>query len=77
MDQRLRQVFAELFKLAPEQVRDSLTPEDVKGWDSLGHLSLVEALERTFDVSFADGDLTEMDSVGRIKEILRLRGAVE
>jgi acyl carrier protein len=77
MDQRLRQVFADLFKLAPNQVNDALTPEDVRGWDSLGHLSLVEALEQAFDVRFADGDLTEMDSVGRIKEILHLRGAAE
>jgi acyl carrier protein len=77
MEQRLRQVFAEVFKLDPSRVTDTLSPEDVKGWDSLGHLALVNALEAMFSVTFEDGDLTEMENVGRIKEVLRLRGVAE
>jgi acyl carrier protein len=77
MEQRLRQVFAEVFKLEPARVTDSLSPADVKGWDSMGHLSLINALEAAFEITFEDGDLTEMEDVGRIKQILRLRGVTE
>jgi acyl carrier protein len=75
MEQRLHKIFAEIFKMDPSRVSDDLTPEEVQGWDSLGHLSLIEALEMSFNVHFEDGDLTEMDSVGKIKSLLRLRGA--
>ena len=74
MQTRLEEVFGEVFKLPPEKVTDALAPEDVKGWDSLGHLGLIDALESAFGVRFEDGDLTEMENVGKIKEILRLRG---
>jgi acyl carrier protein len=74
MDQRLRRVFSELFKVAPGAWSDALSPEQVEGWNSLGHLSLINALEEEFEVAFADGDLTEMDSVGAIKALLARRG---
>ncbi len=75
MDERLQQIFAELFKVPPARYSDALSPDDVKGWDSLGHLSLVDSLEAAFGITFEDGDLTELENVGRIKAILRQRGA--
>lgn len=74
MDERLQRVFGELFKLAPGAWSDALSPEQVDGWNSLGHLSLVNALEAEFELTFEDGDLTEMDSVGAIKTVLAKRG---
>src|SRR5262249_38662831 len=55
MEQRLRELIAGLFKIDPSRITDALSPGDVKGWDSLGHLSLIEALETHFEVSFEDG----------------------
>jgi len=74
MEPRLQRVFAELFKVPPEKLTDALSPDSVKGWDSLGHLTLVNALEAEFEVTFEDGDLTDMDTVGHIKDVLRRRG---
>ena len=76
MNERLRDVFLEVFQLAPERYSEGLTPGDVKGWNSLGHLALVNALEAAFNVTLADDDVAEMESVARIKEILAKRGAV-
>ncbi len=75
MEERLRRVFADVFNVAPEKVNDSLSPDQVKGWDSLGHLRLVDALEADFNVRFDDGDLAVLENVGRIKHFLKLRGA--
>ena len=74
MDERLRRVFAEVFRIDPNSVRDATSPEDVKGWDSMGHLALVNALEAEFDLRLEDADVAELETVGRIKDILRLRG---
>jgi acyl carrier protein len=51
-------------------VDEDSSPETVEGWDSMGHLNLVAALEKSFDVSIDIGDAMEMVSVRRIKEIL-------
>jgi acyl carrier protein len=72
---RLEEVFAEVFRLNVAQVDDSLTPEHVRGWDSLGHLRLVTVLEESFGVAFEGDDVMEMESVGKIREILAKRGA--
>lgn len=52
-------------------VDEGSSPETVEGWDSMGHLNLVAALEKSFNVSIDIGDAMEMVSVRKIKEILR------
>jgi acyl carrier protein len=74
MNGRLQGLFASLFKVTPGQWADTLSPQDVAGWDSLGHLSLVQAIEAEFQISLADGDLTEMEDVGKIKAVLARAG---
>jgi acyl carrier protein len=75
MESRLQTIFLDLFKVPASALHDGLAPDGVKGWDSLGHLSLIEALEAEFKLTFEDGDLTAMDTVGHIKDVLRRRGA--
>lgn len=47
--------------------RDS-KQEDLEQWDSLGHLSLVLAIEFEFDVSFQMDDIPDMISVAIISQ---------
>jgi len=75
MDQQLRNVFLELFGIPPEQCDDATSMETVKGWDSVSHLTLVFALEEAFHVQFLPEDISELTSVGRIREFLAQRGA--
>jgi maltose O-acetyltransferase len=56
-------------------VEPSTRPEEVLGWDSLGQLRLVQALEDEFQVSFDEADLARLTSVGAILEALPRRGA--
>ena len=72
---RLEEVFADVFKFQGE-LRESLTPQEVKGWDSLGHLALVEALEEKFGVTLTDDDAMAMEDVGAIAAVLRRHGAL-
>jgi acyl carrier protein len=73
MEQRLAEIFAETFHLPTKDVRDALTPGDVRGWDSLGHMRLVSALEEAFGVTFVDDDVMQMASLEAIKSILKRR----
>jgi len=74
MDRRIAEVFSEVFQVPPEQVTDSLSPQDVTGWDSLGHVRLVTQLQEQFGVEFDVDEIMRMENVAEIKKILAARG---
>ncbi len=63
-------IVARVFGAEPESLDGASSPESVEGWDSMGHLNLIAALEKDFSVSIDIGDVMEMVSVKRIREIL-------
>jgi acyl carrier protein len=67
---RVEEVVARVFGADPGSLNATSSPESVEGWDSMGHLNLVAALEKEFEVSIDIGDAMEMVSVRRIREIL-------
>ncbi len=71
--EKTKQVFTEVFGLGPSEFSLTLSPDEVKHWDSLGHVRLVSALEERFSVKFQDDEIMEMDSVKKIIEILNKR----
>ena len=66
----LEEVVSGVFGVEPQSLDESSSPESVEGWDSMGHVNLVTALEQHFDVSIDIDDVMEMGSVGKIREIL-------
>ena len=66
----VEEVVSRVFGVEPGGIDESSTPESVEGWDSMGHLNLVAALEQDFNVSIDIGDVMEMVSVRKIREIL-------
>lgn len=66
----VEEVVARVFDAEPDSLDASSSPESVEGWDSMGHLNLIAALEKDFNVSIDIGDAMEMVSVKRIREIL-------
>ncbi len=73
MEDRLKQVFKELFKIEPEDFSEDLDVNIVVGWDSMNHLNLIIALEESFSVSFSTDEVIQMTSVKSIIETLRGR----
>lgn len=74
MDDRIRRVFKSVFQIPPERIQDSLSPQDVAGWDSLGHIRLVTALQDEFGLEFELDEIMRMGNVGEIRKILAARG---
>ncbi len=58
----------------PGTLGETTRAEDVKGWDSLGQLSILAALDQLFDGRIADiNEMAEADSIGKILVILKRR----
>ena len=75
MEEKLKQVFVELFKLNMEDINDETDMKNVRAWDSLKHMILVTNIEKTFDVGkFSMDEIVKMVSFKDIKEILKGKG---
>jgi len=66
---------AEVFNVASDRINDQTGPGELEGWDSVGHLDLVMAIEQKFGVQLTMDESTNLSSVGDIRQILTQKGA--
>jgi acyl carrier protein len=72
MNERLSRIFQQSFGVDPDA---STSIENTEGWDSMGHIALIMALEREFSVSISPTDAIDLTSFGKIEAFLRERAA--
>jgi len=66
----------ELFEEVPGRIGVGTPRGDIPGWDSLGTLTLIAALDERYDIHLSEADIEAMQSVGDILGILRQKGAL-
>jgi len=74
-DHRLRAVFREFFHDDSLELKDAMTFSDIRGWDSLAHVNLINALEAEFGVKFGVREVMKMKSVGTIRQVLTAKAS--
>jgi acyl carrier protein len=70
-------LFEKTFGLEKDKFAETLTPEDVPNWDSIGHMNLVMYMEQEFKQRFEVDEIMEMSSPAKIIEILAAKGITE
>lgn len=68
-------VFRSVFEDPALIVGANTVASDVDGWDSLGHINLIVALEHRFAVKFRLAELHALKNVGDLERLLQTRGA--
>ena len=63
---RLNEVFRDVFDRDDITVSDGTTAADVEGWDSLIHITLMDAVEEEFDIRFDMKTVVKMKNVGEL-----------
>ena len=66
IQEKLKQIFVNLFSVSADAVHDKLGPEDVDNWDSLQHLNLILAMEEEFGIRISPEESTQMLNFGLI-----------
>jgi acyl carrier protein len=61
---------AETFRVPLDEIPDGATPENVAGWDSLGHIELMLAVEMEFGVPLPTETIIELVSLDAIEGFL-------
>lgn len=69
----VNEVFRDLFVDDSLIIEDQTSAADVEGWDSLKHISLIEAIEEEFDIRFKMPEVTGMKNVGEMVSIIEER----
>lgn len=68
--QRYDSVFMNALELKPRDLSANLTYNSVKSWDSVGHMSMMAALENEFDIMMDTEDIIDFSSYLKGIEIL-------
>ena len=78
MEEKLRHIMSELFKVSLNQITEETKVETIETWDSLNNILMVLALEREFKITFAPEEIIGMVSfeevVGVLKQKLQTSG---
>lgn len=68
--EKLNEIFRDVFEDDTLEVDDNTVADDVDGWDSLSHLSLINEIEMEFDVKFTMGEIQNSQNVGELVDAL-------
>ncbi len=68
--EKLAKVFAETFGISEAETK-GLQYQGIEAWDSVGHMSLIAALEDEFDIQLDTDDIIDMSSFEKAQEILK------
>jgi acyl carrier protein len=69
--EKVKHIMAATFRVPVGQIPDNATPETVAGWDSLGHIELMLALEMEFGVPLPTETIIELVSLEAIEGFLQ------
>ena len=75
---KVEAIIKETFRLNPEtEILGVHRPGQLEGWDSLGHVSLMAALEAAYHISLGVDEIMRITCVDDIKAILKEKGVRE
>ena len=67
---QLQPIFQDVFDRRDLTVTRESNAETVEGWDSLAHITLINAIEQEFHVDFALGELESLKNVGDMIDLI-------
>lgn len=71
MEKQILEIFCDVFSVPADVDTSELIYNDYPGWDSVGHMTLVAALEEKFDCMLEMDDILDMSSYAKICEIMK------
>jgi len=68
--EKYKKVFVESLSVETKNFSEKIKYNDIPEWDSIGHMTLVSALEDEFKISMETDDIVDFSSYIKGKEIL-------
>lgn len=68
--EKLNVIFRDVFDNDSIIVTDATTADDIEGWDSLAHITLISSIEDEFGFKFEMKQVVSMKNVGELVDII-------
>ena len=72
----MTEIMRNVFDDEDVQYSDSLTADDVDGWDSLSHVPFLVAVENSFGLRFTSSEIDEFKNVGELLDVIVQRATI-
>tara|TARA_B100001123_G_C15229339_1_gene994497 strand:+ start:111 stop:353 length:243 start_codon:yes stop_codon:yes gene_type:complete len=69
--QKYSEIFKTALNIGADKLTENLKYNDIEEWDSIGHMTLVAALEEEFKISLETDDIIDFSSFKKGIEILK------
>ena len=70
VDERYKKVFIESLSIQEKDFSDQMQYNDIPEWDSIGHMTLMSALEEEFKITLETDDIIDFSSYKKGIELL-------
>lgn len=67
---KVKKIFKDVFDDEDLQITESTNSEDIEDWDSLEHINLIVAMEKTFNVKFNINEVSTLKDVGEMVDLI-------
>lgn len=68
--EKIQDIFRDVFDDEELVVEDSTSSDDVEEWDSLSHIQLVVAVEKTFGLKLTSKEILSWEDVGEMADAI-------
>lgn len=63
---KLKEIFIDVLDLDEVELKDETSANDIEEWDSLSHIQLIVAIEKTFGIKFTSLEIMKWKNVGEM-----------
>lgn len=68
---KMQSIFRDIFDKEDLSINRATSADDIAEWDSLAHVTLLQAIQDEFEVDFTIDEITEMKNVGDMIDLIR------
>ncbi len=69
--QKYKSLFMKSLSIEPEKFNENLKYNEIDEWDSIGHMSLIAAIEEEYKITFETDDIVDFSSFKKGIELLK------
>lgn len=68
---RLQQIFRDVFEEDELVLREDMTMKDIDAWDSVAHFQMIMETELEFDIKFSTAEIAGFKNVGELLALIK------
>jgi acyl carrier protein len=70
---KITQIFRDVLDDTTIELHRETTADDIEGWDSLAHISIIVAAEKEFKIKFDLYELKRLHTVGELLDLVEMK----